>query len=136
MQSTFIWLRVLTKGCGARLHFKIHIVMLSVCAAPHGWPPGSVRGESATRVGQCPRSVPDDVPCVSSWFSARPHLSGRLPHRHNSHSLLRLHTSKSRLCRSWSLGLPSLGQRYPQLSHLLVSHEACCFFLQNVPGTH
>lgn len=47
-------------------------------------------------MGQCPSFVTDDMPCVSSWFSARPHLSGRLPHRHNSHSA-QTHMSKSRL---------------------------------------
>lgn len=63
------------------LHFKIHVVRLGVCAAPCAWPPGSVRGVSATRGGQCPCPVTDDMPCVCFWFPAGPQLSGRLPHR-------------------------------------------------------
>lgn len=89
------------------LHFKIHVVMLGVCAALYAWPPGSVRGVSATRGGQCPCSVTDDMPCVSFWFPAGPPLSGRLPHRQFppcSDSTRPIQT----LYRSWSLVLPGI----------------------------
>lgn len=114
-----------------RLHFKIHVVMLSVYAAAYAWPPGSGRGVSATH-GASVRILLLMTCLVCPLGSLQVPISpGGFP-TDIIPTLLRLHMSKSRL----SAGLGAVGHRYPQLSHLLGSHEACCFFLQNVPGTH